>query len=179
MNFLEALCDVAAITLSSEITLVNIVPPMAATACRRQLNFAAHRNEVTAVASQSFVRTVEDIVGLLVMVEYPQRPAVRVMAAIAVWAETLTVNIIAPVAVDTGVGGILVGGRKMTLFTRNHCMQSDERKLGQVVIEEDFSSPRVFVMTIAALFPLLTIVNVVARMTAVATHGQLFSFLIC
>ena len=58
-------------------------------------------------------------------------------------------------------------------------MQSDERELGQVVIEENFPSPRVLVMTIAALFPLLTIVNVVARMTAVATHGQLFSFLIC
>lgn len=113
-------------------------------------------------AGQSLMRAIQDIVGLLVVVEYPQWPAVRVMAAIAEWAEALMVRVITPVTVDAGAGSILVSGRQMTFFTGHDCMQADERELSQVMIEKYFPAPCLLVVTVVASFPLLAVVNIVA-----------------
>ena len=70
-NLIKAFGDVAPVALTSEAALVNVVFPMAATTGSRQLDRAGYGHAVTTIAGQSFVRSVQDIVGLFVVVENP------------------------------------------------------------------------------------------------------------
>ena len=98
------------------------------------------------------------------------------MAAIAVRTKALTMFVVALVTVDTGSGSIFVSRRKMTLFTGHNGMQADEGELSQIVIEEYLLSPRVLVVTVLAMLPLLTVVDIVIRVAAVAAGCQFISF---
>ncbi|MEE8303494.1 MAG: hypothetical protein V3S24_13790 [Candidatus Tectomicrobia bacterium] len=55
-------------------------------------------------------------------------------------------------------------------------MQANERKSSQVVVEEYLPCPSVLVVTVLALLPLLTVVDIVVRVAAIAVGCQFFPF---
>ena len=175
-NLIKAFGNVAPVALTSETSLVNVVFPMAATAGSQKFDRAGYGYAVTTFAGKSFVRPVQDVVGLRAVVENPQRPAVRVMAAVAGRAEAMAMFVVALMTIDTGAGSILVSRRKMTLFTGGNGMQTDERKSSQIMVEEYLLSPRVLVVTVLAMLPFLTVVDIVIRVAAVAVGCQFISF---
>ncbi len=70
-DLIKAFSDVAPIALTSEAAPVNVVFPVAAAAGSRKRDLPGYWYPVTTFACQSFVRPVQDVVGLCVVVECP------------------------------------------------------------------------------------------------------------
>lgn len=83
---------------------------------------------MAAYAGKTLVGSLQGVIRLPVVIEYPQCPAVGVVASTALGSKTLAVLVVVPMAIDAGAGRILVRGRDMALFTGNHGVQTDQRK---------------------------------------------------
>lgn len=102
------------------------------------------------------------VVRLRVMVEAPESPTVRVVTFAAFRAEASGVCIVGPVTRYAVQSRVLVGGIEMAFLARRRGVQTDQRKAGQVVIEEDFSAPSIFIVALRAFPAFLPFVHVVA-----------------
>ena len=72
-----------------------------------------------------------------------------------------------------GIAGgfrILKGGAQVALLARCGCVQTYERKAGQVVVENHLGQPAALLVTPFTLFSLLATVNVVTGMAIVASE---------
>ena len=107
------------------------------------------------------------------MVEDPQLPSVRRMAAFAFLAESALVNVIARMAIDARGRRPVEGQRRVALSAADDPMQSQQREFRQVVIENDIASPGSLAMTCfaAALEP--AAVRILTAMAARAVLGEL------
>ena len=128
---------------------------------------------MTGVAIKTIMGTIEFIVGLGVVIETPQLPAVGVVTQATVFSKTLFVNIVRFVAGITVNRGCLEGGRKMAFFTGCDGVLPYQRKLCQVMIENDPVSPVIFIMATFTFLAFLTFVSVIKSMTGIAIGTEL------
>ena len=75
--------------------------------------------------------------SLFAVVELPQAPAVRGVAAPAVLAEIAFVHIVLAVAVDALLADLAIRACQVALFARHGDVQPDQREAGEVVVEGD------------------------------------------
>jgi len=128
---------------------------------------------VTGLAIELLVRAIEFVIGLGVVVELPDAPAIGVVAGIALGAERKLVNIVVLVARIAIQRIHLVAGVQMTFLARHGGMQADERKAGHVMVEDHALVPLLFAMAAGAFFTFLALMYVVAFMTGKAGIASL------
>ena len=111
---------------------------------------------VTVSAIDLRVRAREREFRFLAVVELPDTPAVRRMAARAVVTEAALVEVIGAMAVDATFARVLVSARDVALFAWHRHMQAHEREAREVVIEVRFGAPsrwRVALRAVDSEFP--------------------------
>lgn len=119
------------------------------------------------MALQSLVRTGKREARLLVMVEPPAGPAIGVVTLRAGIPEATGMMLII-VAARARARRVLEGWRTMAFFTRHSCVEANERKPCEVVIERNFLAPAGFVVTLVAArseLPFVSIILLVASDT--------------
>ena len=93
--------------------------------------------------------------GVLVVIELPELPAVGVMAHGAAGAETSLVFVIRFVTADAVALGLLVDGRQMAVLAGHGGMHANEWEMTHVVIEHHPLAPAGLAVTLLALITLL------------------------
>ena len=124
------------------------------------------------------MRAIQHVVRLLVVIECPQCPAIRVVTVTAPGPEALAVLVVTSVTIRARQGCVFIGGRNVTLFAGDHGVQADEGEGRQVMVKEYFCTPSLFVVALVAFLPLLSFVDVVILMAAIAISFQLRSALL-
>lgn len=158
-----------ALALLTELTEVHIVAHVTSAAFGCQLYFTG-RAFVTTGTLELAVRAGQRKLGGLVVIEFPDAPTIRRMTtgAVLTQATLMTVlRLMAAVAIALGVFELLC---EMTLFARHRDMQTQQREVGEIVIEANVAAPTVGHMALIALRTELTYMNVLCAMTAAATR---------
>ena len=132
---------------------MRIVGGMTADAGLRHLVLQTHRLTVARPTVEILVRAVQDEIRALAVVETPDPPPVRVVAAITVGAERPFVLVVRLMACITGHVGALEIVAGMARFAGRHRVQSQEGELREVVIECHAARKGPFVMTARAVGP--------------------------
>ena len=101
---------------------VNVVLFVATEARRGQVNLPFDDLSVAGAAIQPEMSAIEAIIGLAVMVEAPENPAIRVVTELATRGQTAFVNVLGLMAVDAFQGRVSVFPRQVALFTRRRLM---------------------------------------------------------
>jgi hypothetical protein len=135
-----------------------------------QLDTSFHRGAMASFARQLPVAAVQLKRCLRVVVEPPTLPAVRVVTQLAAQAQPPQVNVIVGVARHAIARRVLEPGRGVALLTGSDGVDAQQRKSRDVVLEEDIVRPCDLVVTLAAVRPLLSRVDVIVLM-ARATRG--------
>ena len=113
-------------------------------------------------------------IRLLVVVEYPHRPAVGVVAGMAAGPQRSLVCIVFAVTADAVPRGVLERRRCMALFTGDGRVQADQRKACHPVVEDDAVAPAGGSVAALALFAFLPMMDIVNLVAADALDSQLF-----
>ena len=108
------------------------------------------------------------------VVKPPDQPGIGIVAFAAILSQTLLVQIVVAVTVDTEVAGITKNGRYMARFTADHGMLTDECEIAQVVIETNFVLPGNIIVTLIAAGALVTLVHIILLMAAVTVYFDFF-----
>lgn len=116
----------AAVAEASETAVMNVVIAVAGDALRAQIDLAHIRPRVAGLTSQSDVSPFERVVGIAVVVEAPDEPAVRVVASGAVRGQSPTVCVGGRVAAGAAQRRVRVRTGEMTLLTRCEEVKSDQ-----------------------------------------------------
>lgn len=103
-----------------------------------------------------------------VMVEIPQVPCHRVVAAVTLRREIAPVWVALAMAIYAISGRIGKAVRKVAGLAIGRLVIAEQREAGQVVIEEDPVVPDLFVMTVCALDTLRSLVRIVVRVAVIA-----------
>ena len=149
-----------------------IVLAMTGAALLRHLG-RSRRFVVTVGALQLRVRAEQRKVGLLRMIEHPLRPAVRRVTALALFAESALVDIVMGMAVDAVRRRLRERERGMALRTARHAVQSEQREMREVMVEDDVAGPGFLAMAAIAAAREPAAVRILAAMTADAVEGEL------
>ena len=151
---------------------MHVVAQMTGIARRGHGDILTHRFAVAGFASKALVAVFEDKVRLLVVVEPPERPAVRVMAVAAFRSELALVPVGLLVTADAVERCPLVGGGKVALLALDDSVQTDEWEARQIVIEKYLIRPPADIVAALALGAQPILVNVVSLMTGLAGRTQ-------
>ena len=125
---------------------------------------------MTTVAMEFSMFAFERVVCLLIVIELPEHPAVGIVTTVALFAEALVMGIVRGMTGHTAALGIAVLRVHMTGLTGGDIVHADQRKAGQIVIEEDLVVPTRRVVTTGAIFTLSPFVDIVGPM-AIDTSG--------
>ena len=161
----------AALTLATEVAEVRVVVPMAGNAILGELHHVRWL-AMAPGAGQLLVGAGQAKAGLLAMIEFPEPPAIRGMAARTFLAETALVHIHCAVTVIACSLGLLESRGEMTLLARYCRMLAQQWKIAQIVIETDIESPARGRMTGLALTAKPGGVHIARCMTAAAGGRQ-------
>ena len=126
---------------------------------------------MTVTAMQVAVCAQQFEVGLFAVIENPHRPAVGVMAILALSAQRRLVFIVVSMATDALQFGILESGRQMAFFAGHRGVQAKQGEAGQVVIENNTVAPAGHLMAALTLLAFLSLVNII-RLVAAETGGR-------
>ncbi|MEQ1694230.1 MAG: hypothetical protein ABL901_00175 [Hyphomicrobiaceae bacterium] len=121
---------------------------------------------------KALVRPCQRKLGLLCVVESPERPAIGIMTNAA----RRTQPAFVPRVFVAGLASkrrILEPLRAVTFFARNTGMEPNERKPCHVVVKFDLLAPTGFLVTLLAFRTKLALMRVAFRMAARARHWQL------
>lgn len=129
---------------------MNVVLLVAAKACRGQVNLPFGDFPVASAAVQPEMGAIKAVIGLTVVVEAPESPAIGVVTQLAIDAQTTFVNVFGLMTADAFQDRVSVFPRQVALFARGRRMQPDERKTCKVMVEEDFGAPTRLVVTAVA-----------------------------
>jgi hypothetical protein len=124
---------------------------------------------VTATAGQVLVPTLQREARLVVVIESPEPPSVRIVAETAASPEPLLVDVGRSVTFVARLRRILEPRDGMALLTGNEAVKTEQWKSRQLVVEGDLTGPASRAVTIVAGRSLLTAVHIVgfmARKTA-------------
>lgn len=129
-------------------------------------------NAMARMAVEVLVGPVQGEVGLAVVVEAPDRPAVGRVAALTRGAQAPAMVVVA-MAGDAGNVCFPEDGAGMALFAGRHGMESEQREACQVVVEHYPVPPPAFVVTALTAPPLLSSMHVVFFMAGEAARVRL------
>lgn len=118
--------------------------------------------------------SIQPEIRLCVVIEFPERPCIGVVAYLAVRPQSLLVHIIPHMTLVACRTCILEDGREMALFAGGHGMHADQRETRHVMLEPYFLRPALFTMTACAFITLLPIVHVVVSVTVDAAAAECF-----
>lgn len=156
----------------AELAVVDIVGAVAVAATHAR---AAHYGKwlpVACIARGIGVRPGQRKIRLPVVIELPCPPVHRVVARCAVIAITVRMRIVCGVAIDAGVRCIPERVRLMTGVAGGIDVLAEQRKTGQVVIEEDIALPGRVVVAVLAGDAQLTLVRVFLGMAIAAARRE-------
>ena len=173
-HLFERLGDVAVLTLLAETAVVRIITAVTGAAGLVQLDFARHGLAMTALAMDLGVGAVELVIGILIVIEAPYPPTVRIVACGAFAAEGSLMHIVLLVTGIAGVGIYFVATGQMALLTGYRSMETDKRKTGQIMIEDHALVPFLFIMATCTTFTFFTLMDVICLMTGEASITFLF-----
>lgn len=162
----------AAVTLRAVLTEMPVILVVTAPALRRHLD-RARRLVMALGALQLGVRTQQGEMSLFRVIENPQRPAVGRVTGLAFLAESAFVHVVVRMAVDARARRPFEGQRRVALRTADDPMQPQQRKTGQIVIENDVGPPSLLAMAGFASALELAAVRVFAAVAAGAVLGKL------
>ena len=160
-HLFERLGDVAVLTLLAETAVVRIITAVTGAAGLVQLDFARHGLAMTALAMDLGVGAVELVIGILIVIEAPHPPAVRVVASGAFAAKGLLMHVVLFVAGIAGVGIHLVAAGQMAFLAGYRRVETDEGKAGYVMIKYHPRIPLPLVMAAFATLAFLAFVHVI------------------
>src|ERR1700681_817257 len=149
----------AAVALRAVFTQVAVILVMAAAAQGRSLHRA--RRLMMAIGALPLGMSAEQwevIGGLLRMIEHPQLPPVGGMTALAFLAEPALVHIVVRMAIVARHGHLVEGQGRVALRAAHDPMQSEQREIREVVIEDDVGAP--FLLAMAGFAPTLELAAV-------------------
>lgn len=170
----EGCRDVALVTGPAKGSAVRVVLAVTSKTGRRRRDFIFGLRRVTGFALGLAMSTGQRIFGVLVVIETPERPAVRVVAMLTCRPKlALMLSIL--VALGTEFWRIAEGLRAMTGFAWHRRVQANQWKSCEVVIERDFLPPTDFVVTGFAVRAELTLMGVVGLVAGDAGCGDLIA----
>jgi len=175
-HLFERLGDVAVLTLLAETAVVRIITAVTGAAGLVQLDFARHGLAMTALAMDLGVGAVELVIGILIVIEAPHPPAVRVVASGAFAAKGLLMHVVLFVAGIAGVGIHLVAAGQMAFLAGHRRVEADEGKAGYVMIKYHPLIPLPLVMAAFATLAFLAFVHVIVFVAGEA-GGAIFFLL--
>ena len=115
-------------------------------------------------------------VGILVMVEAPQIPAVGVMTLGAIRSQPGLVYVVIHMALQALLAGGFELLRQMTIITGDNGMQAGERKATHVMVKTQFRCPARGAVTAGAVLVCLPLVHIV-QLVAGNTLSRRFLFI--
>ena len=137
-------------------------------------HFLRTRGLAMAVGADQFaVRAEQREVRIARMIKLPQLPAVRRVAGIAFLAQAALVHIVVRVAAIARRRRIAERLRRMALHAADDAMQSEQRKLRQVVIELHVGAPRSLAVAVGAFAGHFSGMRILAAMATFAIFRQL------
>lgn len=156
---------------TAESPVVGIILAVAAVAvCRR--SYARNIGLLVAsMALQGMMRARQRVARLLVVIEAPACPSVRVVTRRTIRTEPPDVMRIL-VAARAGAGRILERRAAMTFLARDYRVQPDQGKSRQIVVEGDLLAPARLVVALLASLAELAFVRIILAMAGDAGHGQ-------
>lgn len=112
--------------------------------------------------------------GLFFVIKAPETPPVGVVTERAFRPQPQVVDILLAMAVDATHLGIPETRREVALLARHHGMKTQQRKLRQVVFEEDIGGPALLGVTSIAIRTFLALVDVIPGVAFMASGSDLF-----
>lgn len=168
----------APLALAPVLPEMHIVVCMAAHAIRPGLLFGG-RQLVTAGTARARVGTGQLVTGRLPVIELPDAPAVGRVAGSTVRTERAHVFVGCLVAVVAVRLRALVGARQVTLFAGYDHMQTDQRKVAQIVVERDVDLPAIDEVAVHAIRSELSAMHILRSMAAHAIRGEFLRGELC
>jgi len=123
------------------------------------------RGPMAGRALESGVGAVQWEIGLAVVIERPQHPAVGVVAGFASIAQRPLVLVIVAMTFHALARSVAVGGRQVAFLAWCGRVQSDQGKARETVIEQHPAAPGILVVAVGALGSLLSLVGIVGPVT--------------
>ena len=159
-------------TIPSEIALMRIIPGMAAKACRIEDGSCDNFDAMARVTLETLVRPGQRVPGLLVVIEAPANPAVRIVAKRAVGPKASHMVLVL-VAGNASTLCVLERRRAMAFLARYDGMQPNKREARDVVVESDLLTPAGLVVALGTADAELALVGVVLLVTPDACRREL------
>ena len=155
-----------------ELTVVNVIRPMAAATVVARIAHCSERASVTIITGNVQVGAIQNEVGLSVVIEQPQVPGDRVVTGTTIVSKIAAVRIIIDIvmagdALGVGVSEYLT---EVAGFTFDIVMVAEQRKMGQVMIEIRRLLPDALVVTAITLSILAPFMNIVVQMAGNAVR---------
>jgi len=160
----------------AETTVVGIITAVTGAAGLVQLDLARHGLAMAALAMDLGVGAVELVIGILIVIEAPHPPAVRIVASGAFAAKGLFMHVVFFVAGIAGVGIHLVVAGQMAFLAGYRRVEADEGKAGYVMIKYHSLIPLLLVMAAFATLAFLAFVHVIVLVAGEAV-GTIFFLL--
>lgn len=120
---------------------------------------------MTGIAHKIFMGAFQRPFCLYTVIEVPQLPASRIMAANTTDTQSSAVFIVALMTGLTIHSNSLKRSSDVTRLAGNRCVQTNQRKVSKVMIEHNIQMPALFVMAVTTLLTLLALVNIYVGMT--------------
>ena len=162
-----------AVAVQAELTQMAVIVAMTGDAIRGRLAAAAGRFPMAVGTSQFSVRAGERKMCLLVVIELPDRPAIGRVTALALGTQSAMMHILRGVAAIAVDGGSAERLAAMALRTTDDGVQSQQREVGQIVIELDAVRPTVLAVTVFATGRQLAAVRVLRVVAGGAVGAEL------
>jgi len=128
---------------------------------------------------ETLVRSAQRERRLCIVIEAPEPPAVGIVAVFTRVPQASKVDVGVFVAARAVERSLLEPWCQVALLASRHCVQAQQRKSRQVVIEEYLIRPPAFIVACGAVHPLLALVNVVFDVTAIAGGFGLLLVQLC
>ena len=169
LDLFERLRNVAAFTIRTKPTAMDVVTLMTVGAGRRHADGPSRWFFMARVAVQAFVGAIQHEIRLGVVVESPQAPAIGVVTEPAFCPQAPFVIIIPHVATHTVRPCVLIGWRQVTGPAGGSGMQPDQREFREVMIEGYLRFPTCLVVALVTAGSLLASVDITVLVTTVAS----------
>lgn len=160
------------LTVVAKTPFMNVIPTVTARAGFAEFNDTDHWTRVAGFALQINMGTVQIKAGLLVVVEFPERPGGGRMARTAVGAEPVLMNIRVSMTIDALLRRIVEAQGLVAILAHGIGVGTDERKIGEPVIEQDLLCPATLVMALTAVYAELGFVGIVLAVAGITIGLQ-------
>jgi hypothetical protein len=149
---------------------VCVIPGVAGFAATRLMHLALRRLDVAGETVETRVGSGKRERSLDIVIEAPDSPPIRYVAATATVAEPLFVPVLFGVTAGAAQVGVAKTAAVVAALAGDECVKAQQRKLRELVVERYLAGPIPLAVTRTAIPTLLTSVSVFGPMTRVAAH---------